>query len=88
MNVKTMLERPSGGDRSQLRSDGGPEALIRRVRAEYLEMPGLCLSVQQACRLWQIEATHCTRILDGLVAERFLRRTATGAFIAEVPSRP
>ena len=64
-----------------------PEALIGRVRAEYREMPGLCLTVQQACRLWQIDATNCTRILEGLLAERFLRRTATGAFIAEGPGR-
>ena len=57
------------------------EALKARVRAEYREMPGLCLTLQQACRLWQIDADRCTRILDVLVAESFLRRTATGAFI-------
>ena len=56
--------------------------LIGRVRAEYREMPGLCLTVPQACRLWQIDATTCTRILDVLVVERFLRRTPSGTFIA------
>jgi hypothetical protein len=55
--------------------------VIGRVRAEYREMPGLCLTVHQACRLWQVDPTACTRILEGLVAERFLTRTLTGVFV-------
>ena len=58
-----------------------PEALIRRIRAEYCEMPGLCLTFQQACRLWHIDTTTCTGILDALVAESFLRCTPAGTFI-------
>ena len=30
------------------------DRLIGRVRSEYHEMPGLQLTVAQACRLWQI----------------------------------
>ena len=60
-----------------------PEALIERVRDEYGEMPGLCLTLPQACRLWHMDPKTCTRILEGLVAERFLRRTATAAFIGK-----
>ena len=56
------------------------ETLKVRVRAEYREMPGLCLTLPQACRLWQIEAGATAAILDGLVAEGFLRRTARDAF--------
>jgi len=59
-----------------------PQALARRIRAEYREMPGLSLTTRQACRLWQIDAAACGRILDALVAEHFLRRTPSGAFIA------
>ena len=58
-------------------------AVIARVRAEYREMPGLCLTVQQACRLWQINLTDCARILELLVAQHVLKRSATGVFIAE-----
>jgi DNA-binding IclR family transcriptional regulator len=58
------------------------------VLAEYREMPGLCLTAQQACRLWQIDPATCTRILEGLVEERFLRRTPAGAFIAAALGRP
>ena len=64
-----------------------PEALMKRVRAEYREMPGLCLTVQQASRLWQIDATTCARMLDVLVAERFLKRTPAGAFISAGSAR-
>jgi hypothetical protein len=66
---------PSAGDL--------PEPLIGRVRAEYREMPGLCLTAAQASRLWQLDQATCTRILDVLIAERFLRRTAKGAFVAQ-----
>jgi len=50
-------------------------------------MPGLCLTLPQACRLWRIEAAACAGILDMLVAEHFLRRTPTGSFIADTLNR-
>jgi hypothetical protein len=78
----------AAGIKSPAPVDGEREALIGRVRAEYREMPGLCLTVQQGCRLWQIDAGTCTRILDVLVAESFLRRTATGAFITAASGPP
>ena len=57
------------------------ESLLARIRAEYREMPGLCLTLSQACRLWHVHRDECERIMDALVAEQFLRRTPTGAFI-------
>ena len=62
-------------------ADDRQEALIRRVRAEYREMPGMHLTVQQASRLWQVDPTTCTRILDLLVEERFLKQTPAGTFV-------
>ena len=88
MNVNTGPEKPLGRDRSQPRADDRPEALVGRVRDEYGEMPGLCLTVQQACRLWQMDATTCTRILDVLVAECFLRRTPAGTFVSATIGSP
>lgn len=58
------------------------EALVARVRGEYLEMPGLRLTVPQACRLWQIDPRVCEAVLQELVEERFVARTRDGAFIA------
>jgi len=58
------------------------ESLVARVRGEYCEMPGLRLTLAQACRLWQMEASTCERLLDQLVRERFLYKTNTGCYIA------
>lgn len=55
--------------------------LLLRIRAEYLEMPGLSLTERQACRLWGLEQHACTTLLDELVEQQFLRRTSGGAFI-------
>lgn len=41
--------------------------LCRRVRAEFREMPGLKLTLSQACRLFGIEPTRCERVLGALV---------------------
>ena len=45
-----------------------------RVRGEYLEMPGLQLTLAQACRLWNLSLAAGQQVLDGLVADAFLRR--------------
>lgn len=52
--------------------------LLARVRAEYDEMPGLCLTRAQAQRLWGLEAESCDAVLDRLMASRFLRKTPRG----------
>lgn len=47
-------------------------AMLKRVRAEYLEMPGLRLTLEQAQRLCGLERALCKMVLDALVDERFL----------------
>jgi DNA-binding IclR family transcriptional regulator len=42
------------------------------VRAEYLEMPGLCLTVAQAARLWNVGRDECRQTLDTLTRAGFL----------------
>ena len=56
--------------------------LIGRIRGEFIEMPGLKLSLQEACRLWNLSASACGEALDELRAEGFLYQTPSGAFIA------
>lgn len=58
------------------------DPLVVRIRGEYREMPGLRLTLAQACRLWQVDAATCESVLHRLVAEGFLFRTMDGAFIA------
>jgi hypothetical protein len=57
------------------------EALIRRVRSEFNEMPGLHLTFSQAQRLWGLERELCERVVSALVGDAFLRRTPSGAIM-------
>ena len=56
------------------------KALVIRIRAEYLEMPGLRLTLEQARRLCGVERALCQVVLDALVDERFLSVKVDGAY--------
>ena len=58
-----------------------PDALFRRIQGEFLEMPGLCLTQPQACRLWGLDRETCLMLLSRLVDAKFLTRTRDGAFV-------
>jgi hypothetical protein len=60
---------------------GRHQRLMRRIRAEFLEMPGLCLTMPQARRLWSLDTRECEAVLNALVDARFLRRNARGLFV-------
>ena len=62
------------------------ERLVRRIRAEFLEMPGLCLTIEQAQRLWSLEPRTCEALLNPLIDSRFLRRTDRGLFVLRRPA--
>jgi len=49
--------------------------LVHRVRAEYLESPGLRLTRAQAQRFWGMDSDTCAAVLDELESSRFLTRT-------------
>ena len=55
------------------------ESIVRRVREEFREMPGLHLTPVQAMRLWGLELETCRCVIDLLVAAAYLRWTAAGA---------
>jgi len=63
------------------------ERLVRRVRAEFLEMPGLCLTSAQAQRLWSLEPRACEALLNSLIDCHFLRRTDRGLFVLSTRRR-
>ena len=58
------------------------DLLVSRLRGEYREMPGLKLTLPQACRLWQLDSATCEALLGHLVDERFLLRTPEGSYVA------
>jgi hypothetical protein len=57
--------------------------VVRRIRGEFLEMPGLRLTSEQAQRLWRLDETACDAVLGALVDAHFLARTRDGAFVKD-----
>jgi hypothetical protein len=63
------------------------DSLVARVRGEYVEMPGLRVTVAQACRLWQVDMATCEKLLDHLIRDGFLCRTDSGFYVASPDTR-
>ena len=57
------------------------ERLVLRLKSEFLEMPGLKLTEAQARRLWALDESSCSYVLDRLVKSNFLFKTRDGAFM-------
>jgi hypothetical protein len=55
--------------------------LLNQVRGEYREMPGLCVTLSQACRLWHLDQDTCITVLRSLIRDSFLRQTPKGLFV-------
>jgi hypothetical protein len=54
--------------------------VVQRIRAEYLEMPGLTLRPEQVQRLCGVDSALCESVLEALVESGFLSRRADGAY--------
>ena len=54
---------------------------LQLIRAEYLEIPGLCLTRSQAERLWRLDTRTCEALLSALTDSNFLKRTGRGAYV-------
>ena len=59
-------------------------ALCSRIVAEYLEMPGLSVTIPQGSRLWNLDRPRCATLLDALLAAGFLRRSGDTYLRADV----
>jgi len=57
-----------------------PQQTLDRLRAEFLEMPGLRLTPAQAVRLCGVELAACASALDTLVREEFLCAKPDGSY--------
>jgi hypothetical protein len=71
------------------------ELLMKRVTAEFVEMPGLRLTIDQGARLWGLERDQCQAVLQALVYRRFLSVKGDGKYarVSEgaarrIPPRP
>jgi hypothetical protein len=57
------------------------DPVMLRIYSEFLEMPCLRLTAAQAQRLFGLGAQPCARMLDDLVARRFLARRPDGLYV-------
>ena len=66
------------------------DTMLKRIRSEYLEMPGLRLTMAQAQRLCGIERTPCQRVLGTLVETGFwcVKRDGTYARVTDGADSP
>lgn len=56
------------------------DRILQRVYGEFLEMPGLRLTCQQAQRLWGLDEQTCRKLLEFLVDTKFLWRPGQGMY--------
>lgn len=56
------------------------DAVRRRVRNEFREMPAMRLTLDQAMRLWDLDRPTCCAMLESLVASHFLQQDRNGRF--------
>lgn len=56
-----------------------------RVRSEFLDLPGLTLSIPQVARMLGVRAEHAAAILETLVSEQFLVATPNGSYHRALP---
>jgi hypothetical protein len=68
------------GTAAERRNHVSREALLRRIRAEFDDMPGLTLTVNQASRLLGIDRLVCARILASLTGNGALRCNAQNLY--------
>ena len=66
------------GDR---RNAASRAALVQRIYREFREMPGLCLTLQQAVRLFSVREDICLRVFGTLAAEGLVGRNAEGRYV-------
>jgi hypothetical protein len=57
------------------------DRVITRIKSEFVEMPGLRLTVPQAMKLWGLDRDECQRVINALVSTAFLQRNARGEVV-------
>jgi hypothetical protein len=73
--LQTIEPRPTpSGEAFSLNS------LVDRIRAEYIEQPGLRLTEAQACRLWRLDEPTTRVALRELTGASFLQRSEDGRY--------
>jgi hypothetical protein len=65
---------------SERRNLAARHALLCRIHGEFVEMPGLSLTLHQATRMFGLSADVTSRILERLADAQLLKQTRDGQF--------
>jgi hypothetical protein len=76
VNLATSVPLHGPGQTPELITDWA-----RLIRAEYCEMAGLSLTQKQVERLWRLDPSMASGVLNHLVDEGFLRCTSNGVYV-------
>jgi hypothetical protein len=83
--VAMSLLPPGRPGKHERRDLAGREAVVRRIVAEFQDMPGLVLSLKQASRFLGVDEAACARILATLTQAGVLRRSPTEYYSRREP---
>lgn len=61
------------------------DADVLRIRHEFLEMPGLVLTIAQTARLYALSTAHANALLETLREEGFLLGGSNGGYRRSAP---
>jgi hypothetical protein len=75
-------------DRGILATQPTRQHVVSTIVGTFREMPGLCLHLNQAARLFGLPASMCEVILNDLVAQGTLRRAHDGQYLGGELGRP
>jgi len=78
----TSAAAPAAVQRHDRRDSASREALVRRVQAEFEELPCLRLTAAQTQRLLSLRADICIRTLEELTTAHLLHLAADGRYSA------
>ena len=76
--MTTRNENPTHGT---VKSTSALDDVLNRVRCEYNEMPGMCVTPSQAQRLWGLDPPTCALVLSTLLERGVVRRTLRGTYV-------
>jgi hypothetical protein len=69
-------------DTYALTQDSAPTTdWLQLIKAEYREIPGLCLTPSQVRRLWSLDSVTAESLIAELTDIQFLRRTQRGTYV-------
>ena len=78
MTTRSENDNPPQGS---VESKPALDDVLSRVKGEYNEMPGMCVTRMQAQRLWGLDSTTCELVLTTLIERGVVRRTSRGMYV-------